>query len=104
VLFQKGAVTVTGLFAVAADSFHRAACEGFFGQLALVVGFRLFEDVGVAAVIVTLEVGRCGLAAQVAVNALVVHVVGTRGVLRIFVFCVSHVESLLILNFFGSDK
>lgn len=82
----------SGLFAVAADGFDGATAEGFFAELQLFVAFGLLKDVGVATVVITPEIGRCGLTAKIAVDALIVHVKGARDVLGVFVCCVSHVR------------
>ena len=79
------------LFTVATNRFHGAASESFFTEAFLVVVFWLFVNVGVTAVVVTLEVGRGGFAAEIAVNALIVYVVSSGGVLWVFVCGVGHV-------------
>ena len=89
-MWGKG--TNGGLFAVATDGFYGATAEGFFAKLQFFIIFGLLEDVGVATVIITLEIGRGGLAAKVAVDALIVHVEGAGDVLGVFVCCVSHVR------------
>jgi len=53
---------------VATDGLNWAAGEGFLAKTALVVALRLLEDVGVSTVIITLEVGRRGFAAEVTVE------------------------------------
>ena len=54
------------------------------------VVFGLFEDVGVALVFGTGEIVRCGFAAEVAVDALAVHIEFASNVFGVFVFAVSH--------------
>lgn len=76
--------------AVATDGLDRATGEGFLAESAFFVGLRLLENVGMAAVVITLEVCWRGLAAEVAVDALIVHVVGTFSVMGEFVCSVSH--------------
>jgi len=66
-------------------AFHRLAALGKF-----LVGIRLFEDIRVAFVFSAIEVVRCGFAAEVAVDALAIHIEFARYVFRIFVFAVSH--------------
>jgi hypothetical protein len=83
------------LLAVATDGFHRAASEGFLAELTLGISLGLLVEEGVTAVVVTLEVGGSGLAAQVAVDALVIDVIGSIDVLRILVGGVSHCLGLL---------
>ena len=79
------------LFAVATDGFDRATCQSFFSQSALIVAFRLLENERMTTVVITLEVRWSCFAAEIAVDALIVHVVGTGDVLRIFVCSVGHV-------------
>jgi hypothetical protein len=50
----------------------------------------LLVEIRVAAIVVALEVGRSGLTAKVAVDALIVHVVRAVHVLGIFIGCVCH--------------
>jgi hypothetical protein len=76
--------------AVATDGFHGAAGQGFFAEGALVVGLRLLIEEGMTAVVITLEVSRCGLAAEIAVDALIIDVVGTGSVMRVLVGGVGH--------------
>jgi hypothetical protein len=83
---QKGRL----LLAVATDGLDWAAAESFFAKRALFVRFRLLVEEGVAAVVVALKVGWRGLTAKVAVDALIVHIVGTVYVLGVFVGCVCH--------------
>jgi hypothetical protein len=58
--------------------------------LTLFIGFRLLVEEGVTTVVVTLEVGRGSLAAEVAVDALIVDVISAVGVLGVFIGSVSH--------------
>jgi hypothetical protein len=76
--------------AVVADGFDGAAFHGFFAQLFFVGRSGLFVNERVTAIVIALEVGRGGFAAQVAINALVVNEVFAGGVFGIFVCCVSH--------------
>lgn len=78
------------LFAIATNGLHRAAGEGVFAEAALFVRFRLLVEVGVATVIIALEVGGRCLAAEVAVNALVIDIVRAGNVLGVFVCSVCH--------------
>jgi hypothetical protein len=84
------------LLAVATDGFYRASSQGFVAEGLFLVVLRLFEEVGVAAVVVTGEVGGCGLTAEVAVDALIIYVVSAGGILRVFVFEVSHGDGFSI--------
>jgi hypothetical protein len=78
------------LLAIAANGLDRAAGEGFFAEILFLVGFGLLVNVGVTAVVIALEVGGRGLAAEVTINALVVNVVGSRCVMGILVSGVGH--------------
>ncbi len=62
------------LFAVFADGFHGAAFHGFAAEVCLRFVFGLFKHERVTVVIVAFEVCGSGLAAEVAVDALIVHV------------------------------
>jgi hypothetical protein len=75
----------TGLFAVVADGFDRAAFHCFLAESFLFGGLRLLIDIAVAAIVIAREIrGRC-LAAKVAVDALIIHEVSSGDILRIFV-------------------
>ncbi|MEY5015010.1 MAG: hypothetical protein RIS92_1368 [Verrucomicrobiota bacterium] len=62
------------LLAVFANGLNWAAFHGFAAKRCLLVVFRLFEYERMAVVIVAFEVCGSSLAAEVAVDALVVHV------------------------------
>jgi hypothetical protein len=78
------------LCSVIADGFDRAAFFGFLAASFLLRGGWLLKYIRVTAVLVPLEIIRCGFAAQVAVYALVINVVFARDVLRIFISSISH--------------
>ena len=78
------------LSAVVANGFDRAAFLGFLATRFLVRIFRLLIDEGVTAVIVPFEIIRRGLAAQVAIDALIIYVIFAGDILRIFVRDVCH--------------
>src|SRR5215471_12603189 len=78
------------LGAVVADGLNRAALHGFLAAGLLFRSGGLLEDDGVATILVALEVVRGSLTAQVAVDALAVHVVLAGGVFWVFVCFVSH--------------
>lgn len=78
------------LGAVVANGFDRATFLGLFTASFLVRIFRLFINIGIPAVFVALEIVRCRLAAQVAINALVIDVELSRYVFGIFVCDVCH--------------
>jgi hypothetical protein len=75
---------------VIANRFNRTAFLGFFATGFFVRGGRLFVDEGIAAIVIAFEIVRGGFAAEIAVDALVVHVIFTGNVFRIFVCDVSH--------------
>ena len=78
------------LSAIVANGFDGTAFLGLFAARFLVGRGGLLIDEGVAAVFVALEIVRGRLAAQVAVNALVVHVEFAGDVFGVFVCSVSH--------------
>jgi hypothetical protein len=81
---------VARLFAVVADGFDRASGHGFFAETDFFFVLRLLENVAVTSIVIAGEIGRCGLAAEITVNALVVHVERASGVLGILVCEVCH--------------
>ena len=87
---MKFASRIRGSLAIITDGFHRASRLRFFAEAEFLVIFGLFEKIAVSAVVITREVRRCGLTAEVAVDALVVHVEGASHVFGIFVCEVSH--------------
>jgi hypothetical protein len=81
-----------GAVPVIADRFDGAAFHRFFTKAFLFGRLRLLVNIRVATVIVPFEVGGGGLAAQVAVNALIIDVEFAGYVLGIFVCGVGHVS------------
>jgi len=79
-----------GLLTVVANGFHGAPFLGLLAALLLLRSFGLFKYERVAAVIVALEIVRCGFPAEIAVNALIVHVIAAWDVIGISVYCISH--------------
>jgi hypothetical protein len=77
-------------FSVIADGFYRAAFLGFFATGFFLGVFRLFVHEGISAVVVSFEIVRSGLAAQIAIYAIVVHVELSTRVFRVSVRDVSH--------------
>jgi hypothetical protein len=65
---------VGSLFAVFADGFDGATLHGLAAEIRLLVVFGLFENERMTVVIVAFEVCGSGLAAEIAIDALVVHV------------------------------
>jgi hypothetical protein len=78
------------LRAVVADGFDWAAFHCLFAKRFFLGCFRLFIDVGMAAVVIPFEIRRRRLPAQIAVNALVIDIKLPGNVLRVFVRYVSH--------------
>ena len=79
--------------AVVADGFNRAAFHRFFAHRFLLRILRLFVNVGVSAVVVPLEIGRRGFAAQIAIDALIIDVKFPGDIFRVFVCRICHVLS-----------
>jgi hypothetical protein len=79
---------------VATNGLDWAALEGLFTESALVIRLGLLVEVGMTAVVVALEISRCRLTAEIAVDALIVHVVCAFSVLGVFVFSVRHLGVL----------
>jgi len=85
----EGAAIGQGL-GVVADRFDGAAFHGLLAESLLLGSLGLLEDIGVTAILIALEIGRSGLAAEIAVDALVVAVVCACDILGILVGYVSH--------------
>jgi len=66
-------------------TFHRLLAERFFFR-----AFRLLVNIGMTAVVVTLEIGGRGFTAQIAVDALIIDVEFARYVFSIFVRDIGH--------------
>ena len=77
---------------VVADRFDWAAFHRFFAKTFFVGRLRLLVNVRVAAVIVPLEIGGGGLAAQIAIDALIIDVESAWYVFWVFIRCVGHVS------------
>ena len=82
---------------VVADGFHRTAFLGLLAAGFLVRRGGLLVNEGITSVVVAFKVVRSGFAAQIAVNALVVHVIFSCNVFGISVCYVSHIESVFKL-------
>src|SRR6266404_5677262 len=78
------------LSAVAADRLDRAAFHRLLAERFFLGTFRLLVNEGVAAVVVAFVISGRGFPAKIAVDALVIDVVGTRDVFRIFICGISH--------------
>jgi len=73
------------LRAIVANGLDGTSLHGFLAEGLLVRRRRLFEDEAVAAVFIAREIVRRSLAAQIAIDALVVHVVLPRHILGIVI-------------------
>jgi len=80
-----------GAVPVVADRFDGAAFHRFLAETFFVGRLRLLVNVGVAAIIIPFEIRGGRLAAQVAVDALIIDVEFARYVLGVFVRGVGHV-------------
>ena len=78
------------LRAVVANGFDGAAFLGFLASRLFVRIFGLLVNERIAAVVVSLEIVGGSFAAEIAVNALIVHVVFAGRVFGIFICNVSH--------------
>jgi hypothetical protein len=78
------------LAAVIANGFDGTTFHRFFAKGLFLWRFRLFINVGMAAVVVALEIRGRGFAAQIAIDALVVDVELSGNVLGVFICYVSH--------------
>jgi hypothetical protein len=76
--------------AIVTDRFDRTAFHRFFAKSFFLWRLRLFIDIGMATVIIPLEVCGRGFAAQITVNALIIDVEFARNVLGVFVCGISH--------------
>jgi hypothetical protein len=99
---RKGIQTKTSLFTVTADGLYGASRQGFITQSTLFIRLRLLVEEGVTTVIVTLKISGGSLTAKIAVDALIIYVVGTCDVLRIFVGDVSHDGCLKVIVRLGA--
>jgi len=80
----------SGLVAVVADGFDRAAFLGFLALSLLLGAGGLFEDVRKTSVIAAGEIGRSGFATEITIDALIINVVFSRDVVGIFICNISH--------------
>jgi hypothetical protein len=86
----KIAINQQRLNAIVADCFHRASLLGFLAKRFLLGSGGLLENVGIPAVVVASKVRGRGFAAQVAINALIVHVIFSGRILGVSVCNISH--------------
>ena len=75
---------------VVADCLDRASFHGLLAESFLLGRLGLLVDIGVASIFIAGEVSRSSLAAEIAVDALVVAIIGTSDILGIFVGYISH--------------
>ena len=78
------------LFAIVADGFDRAAFFGFLAKRLFFRSGRLLVNIRIPAVVISGEIIRSGLAAKVAIDALIIDVILTGGVLWVSVRNVGH--------------
>jgi hypothetical protein len=78
------------LFAVVTDGLNRTALEGFHAKSDIIIGLGLLVNEGVTTLVVAAEKRRRGLAAEIAVDALLIDVKLTRSVLFPFVCFIGH--------------
>jgi len=80
---------------VVTDRLDGATFHGFLTESLLFGSLRLLVDIGVSAVFVTREISGSCLAAEIAVDALVIAVEGTGYILGIFIGYISHSVKML---------
>jgi hypothetical protein len=88
--YNRAEADFTKLLAVIADRLYGATFLGFFAAGLFLGTFRLLTYERIAAVVVAFEIVRRCFAAEIAVNALIVHVVFAGGIFRISIRNVSH--------------
>jgi len=81
----------TILRAIVTDGFHGATFHRFLAEPFFFRRFRLLVNVGMAAVVVAFEIGRRSLAAQIAVDTLVIDIEFTSYVFRVLICGVGHI-------------
>ena len=80
------------LRSVGADGFHGATFHRFLAKRLFLGTFGLLVNVGVAAVVVSFVIGWRSLAAEIAIDALIIDVVRSPYIFRILVCWVSHIS------------
>jgi hypothetical protein len=78
------------LRAIVTDGFHGATFHRFFAEPFFFRRFRLLVNVGMAAIIVALEIGRSRFAAQIAIDALIIDIEFASYVSRVLVCGIGH--------------
>lgn len=79
-------------FAVVAYRLYRTCIERLATKLVLIGGFRLLIDERIAVLVVAGKVGRCGVAANITVDALLIDVKAAGGIVGKFVFGLCHLN------------
>ena len=87
---RRSQIAATELCAVVPDRFDRAAFHRLFAKSFFFRRLRLFIDIRVAAVVVPLEIGRRGFAAQIAIDALIIDIEFACYVFGVFVRDIGH--------------
>ncbi len=90
-LWAKSIRQNSKLFAVRADCLYRTVLKRFLAQGLFLIGGGLFFDERVSRILIAGEEIRRGLAAQIAIDALVVHEECTWDILGILVCFVGHI-------------
>lgn len=77
---------------VVSDGLDRAAVHCFLAESLLLGSLGLLVNIAVAAVVIAFEICRRGLAAQIAVYALIIHEKFSLNVVAVFVCYVCHID------------
>jgi hypothetical protein len=88
---QTNLAGLEGLASIITDGFNGAAFFGFFAKCLLFGGLGLFLDVREPAIVIAGEVSGGGLTAKIAIDALIVDVVLSEGVISVTVRNISHI-------------
>jgi hypothetical protein len=80
---------------VVTDGLHRAAFHGLLAKSLLLRSLGLLKEIGVTSLIIAGKISGRSFATQVAINALVIAVVGACNILGIFIGYISHDEKRL---------
>jgi hypothetical protein len=75
---------------VLADGFHWAAIHGFLAEGFFFRRFWLLENKRMSAIVVAGEIGRSGFSAQIAIDALIIHIEFAAHIVGVFVVYVCH--------------
>lgn len=80
------------LATIVADRLDRATLHCLFAKTFLLRRLRLLIDIGMSAVVITLEISRRRLATKIAIDALIIDVKLSRYIFGIFVSSVGHIS------------